>query len=130
MMNDMGMMTFNSALEQEQNSKFVHVITKQSILGISVAVLSGSFSMSIFIADGFNKETNIDLMISYTVRAMEGVLVSGLLYIGLYINEVEYKKICGLCHKRCYEWAAGRLEKTVAKGYYLMEDDELENQGL
>lgn len=131
MQNDMGIMTFNSALEQEQNSKFVHVITKQSILGISVAVLSGSFAMSIFVADGFNEETDIDLMICYIVRALEGMLVAGLLSIGLYINDSQYKRLCGICHKRCYQWSAGRLERTVAKkGYYLMEDDESDAQKL
>merc|ERR1712062_596023 len=109
----------------KQNSKFVHVITKQSILGISVAMLSGSFSMTIFFTDGFHQETEIILMAAYIVRALEGMLVAGLLYIGLHFNEAMYKRVCGLCHKRCYQWSAGRLKKqVVAKGYYLMGDSE------
>lgn len=117
--------SLNTALDHKTNRKMVNVITKQSIIGISVTVISGGFALSMFITDTFNAETDTDLMADYLVRAMEGLILMFLLYLGLAMNDECYQKVCGSCHRCCYDCAVRWFKQEVTEKYYVMNDSML-----
>merc|ERR1712087_790017 len=115
-------LSVTSALQQKQHREMVDVVTKQCIIGISITVISGGFAISIFIAETFNPETDVDLMWCYTVRAVEGLFIAILLYLGLKMNESCCQNICGFCHRRCFQCAQRQFKKDATGRYYAMNE--------
>merc|ERR1712154_434316 len=84
------------------NSRLIDVMVKQIVIGIAVTLCSGGFSATVAILfRSFPK----GIMTDYVVRAVEGGATSWLLYLGLFINDAMYRKVCGCCHRCCYRCA-------------------------
>ena len=66
----------------------------------------------------------ITLWIEYVVIAVEGGLISFLLYLGLYINDAEHLKVCGRCHRFARDYRIKKMEQEISGGYYPMQDFE------
>ena len=86
-----------------QTIRLLDVITKQSIIRISLTFVNQMFASVNFVVFMLPPgDWNTYLCIVYLVRGAEGVFACVLLYLGLSINDEEYKRICGSCHGACY----------------------------
>merc|ERR1719361_1003878 len=100
----MSEMDLKQALDHRNHRHLLNLITKQAVIGTFVIVLNQSFATAIFITFAFGTaaEANSLVTFSYIVRAVEGVLIAFLLYIGLAMNEGDYYRFCKCCHSACY----------------------------
>eukprot|EP01084_Bolivina_argentea_P104638 187357_1 len=108
--------------ENNQNIKLLNVITKQSIIGVSLTLANQAFATAVFISFTWGTVNNWDkyLMIDYLSRGVEGVCVCCLLYLGLHINNDEYMKTCKYCHNACYNCCVPQTKKQNMDVYYAM----------
>ena len=78
--------------------------------------------------------TETELMADYMVRAVEGMVIAFLLYLGMGINDAEYMMVCGRCHRWCYSYGAVRTRKSVMvrqeTGYVLMKENVDDSTGI
>ena len=117
-------MTITDALSHKSNTKILDVITKQTLLGISVTFCSAGFTLTSFASEAFGGETEWDYCKDYVVRSVEGVMISLLLFLGLQINAAAYKRVCGRCHQFCRNYRLKKIQKHMSKGYYPMNELE------
>ena len=116
-------MTFQDTMKQiKANTRILDVITKQTLIGTSVTFCSIGFAMTSFITETFGTDSPMKFTIAYAVRAVEGVMITALLYLGLYINDAEYKKLCGSCHRKCRSYGQRKVRYKVIHDYHLMDD--------
>ena len=92
-----------------------------------MTVCSQGFGTCVFITQGWSVGTEQELMADYLVRAFEGALIAFLLYLGMGVNDEEYMKVCGWCHRCCYNHSALQTQKSLklnsVDSYTLMPDD-------
>lgn len=112
-----------SILDHVTISRLLHVITKQTLLGISVTVINQSFATSAVIAEYNGSMTANEYAIIYLVRGGEGAMISFLMYLGLFINNDEYTRICGSCHDSCYHCTLKRARKQITRTYKINNAD-------
>merc|ERR1719242_581522 len=112
---DFRSMSIGSALSQNSNSRLLDVITKQTIIGLCVVIFNAGFAFAQFIMDHFSTETPQNLTIVYSVRAVQGVIISMLLYLGLAMNDAEYRRVCGCCHRTFHDIGSNNLRRQITK---------------
>ena len=116
-----------SAFSDRLNTRILDLITKQTIIGIPVIFCSGGFLMTEAITYALYKDSEVDYVIGYCCRATEGMSISLLLYLGLSLNDHLYRKLCGFCHRKCYQCAQSGFKKQMDKGYSMMDLDDFDS---
>merc|ERR1712173_319365 len=103
-------MSIDDALDQHYNVRILDVITKQTLIGTLITCSSTAFMVttSVFYHFLHPVDTDKEYMACYIARAVEGMLISYLLYLGLNINDAAYRKICSRCHMNCFGCAVNR----------------------
>lgn len=117
----------HSAFSDRLNTRILDLITKQTIIGIPIIFCSGGFLVTESAAYALHINSELVYVIGYCSRAIEGVLVSLLLYLGLSLNANLYRKLCGWCHQKCYHCALSGFKKQVDQGYSMMHLDDVDS---
>ena len=114
---DTGSMSIDDALDQSSHVRIMDVMTKQMVNGTSLVGSSTAFLMTTAIMAAFFTDSESSFMFAYSARAMEGTLISCLLYLGLYVNDSIYRKLCGFSHRYCYHCAMDRFKRKITNEY-------------
>ena len=119
-------LSVESSLSETSNMKTLHVITKLTIIGTAVTFCSIGFMTSAVILDAAYRPGQQAFVTTYwsdyCVRAVEGALILSLLYLGLGLNETIYMRVCGCCHRKCFQCAQRRFKNEATHDYVRMED--------
>eukprot|EP01084_Bolivina_argentea_P081524 147603_1 len=106
-------MNINDALNNTANNRLLNVITKQTLIGVFITIFNQSFGTCVFLTEAWNMASETKLVYPYITRGIEGMFVCFFLYLGLYINNNEYMKICGFCHQLCNICCIQKTKRAV-----------------
>ena len=118
----------SSNINSDHNNKLLNVITKQTLIGISLTLSNQLFATFVFITytwidiNKWDEYTSFD----YLLRGIEGMTVCILLYLGLQINDTEYMKCCKHCHNACFDCCAKTTSQNAKRkmtDYQPMQND-------
>ena len=112
----------DDSLSVRSSTIILDVITKQTLIGTSIIICNVGFLLQASVEAAFLDQSSWIWMIAYMERAIEGVAVSCLLYLGLSVNDAAYQKVCSRCHRRCYDCARQRFKNELKRDYYQMQE--------
>ena len=111
-------------------SGLLNVVVKQTIIGGNLVFVNQTFVTVSFIQFKWGSPSDWEwyLVSVYIIRGVEGCVVCCLLYLGLSINKKTYWKVCGGCHRCCFDLfvhsTTKRMENEEDMMYRLLSTDK------
>ena len=122
-------------IDCQNQQELIMLIRKQFVLGTWMILFSCTFFGSMLIMNGIWKFISVHFpmdgffLIAYSLRAVENLVITCLLYLTFEFNEKHYRRVCGCCDNGCYEcWlsitnrGSTKRQAVVSLGvYYKLE---------